>query len=280
VDLGRCFSFLIYTKPVEFLGRGISPTQDRYPTHRTTQTQNKRRQTSIPRVRFEPTIPVFERAKTIHTLDRAATAIGTVQLLTHSLMELNPSWEAANCAATQELPSILWNPKFHCRVHKSPTLVPILSQINPIHTIPSYLSKIHSNNYSFTQTWNTQNQANEIDIWAWEYITINSGKKCCPSFLWYDTNLIENETSNNPSIVACVFVATGSYIPSRCLATIGGYTYRHAGWWEGFVEYAVEMDAGAMIYIPGFRKTRSGIHGLKGGRVSLTHRHTDSMVLS
>jgi hypothetical protein len=32
----------------------------------------------MPRVGFEPTIPVFERAKTIHVLDRAATVIGTV----------------------------------------------------------------------------------------------------------------------------------------------------------------------------------------------------------
>jgi hypothetical protein len=28
-------------------------------------------------------------------------------LVTHSFMELSPSWEAANCAATQQLPSVL-----------------------------------------------------------------------------------------------------------------------------------------------------------------------------
>jgi hypothetical protein len=30
----------------------------------------------MPGVRFEPTIPVFERAKTVHALDRVATVIG------------------------------------------------------------------------------------------------------------------------------------------------------------------------------------------------------------
>jgi hypothetical protein len=46
------------------------------PTHRTTQTQNKRTHTSVPRVGFEPAIPVLERAKTVHALDRAAAVIG------------------------------------------------------------------------------------------------------------------------------------------------------------------------------------------------------------
>jgi hypothetical protein len=33
-------------------------------------------QTFIPRVGFEPTIPVFERAETVHALDYEATMIG------------------------------------------------------------------------------------------------------------------------------------------------------------------------------------------------------------
>jgi hypothetical protein len=42
-------------------------------THRTTQTKSKYTPTNMSRVGFEPTIPVFKRAKTVHTLDRAAT---------------------------------------------------------------------------------------------------------------------------------------------------------------------------------------------------------------
>jgi hypothetical protein len=74
-------------------------------------------------------------------------------IATHSLMELSPSWEAAHCAATQELPSILWNPEVHHRVHISPPPVPILSQIDPIPTIPSYVSKIHFNIVQPSTSW-------------------------------------------------------------------------------------------------------------------------------
>jgi hypothetical protein len=52
------------------------------------------------------------------------------------------TYGAANCVATQEFPSILWNPKVHHRVHKSPPLAPTLSHIDPVRTITSYLSKI------------------------------------------------------------------------------------------------------------------------------------------
>jgi hypothetical protein len=83
----------------------------------------------------------------IHPVGRLAKKweASTVIADLHSLMEPGPSLEATNCAATQELPSSLWNPRVHHRLHKFPPLVPILSQINPIHTIPSYLSKINFN---------------------------------------------------------------------------------------------------------------------------------------
>jgi hypothetical protein len=58
---------------------GDQPVAKPLPTHRTTQTQNKRTQKSS-LVGFEPTIPVFERAKTFHALDRVATMIGEMNL--------------------------------------------------------------------------------------------------------------------------------------------------------------------------------------------------------
>jgi hypothetical protein len=41
------------------------------------QTENKSRQTSIPLVGFESTIPVFELEKTVHAPDRAATLMSS-----------------------------------------------------------------------------------------------------------------------------------------------------------------------------------------------------------
>jgi hypothetical protein len=70
---------------------GDQPVAKPLLTHRTTQTQNKGTQTSMPRVGFEPTIPLLERAKTVHALDRAATVIGRNALsppqITHHRVE-------------------------------------------------------------------------------------------------------------------------------------------------------------------------------------------------
>jgi hypothetical protein len=57
----------------------------------------------------------------------------------------SPSSETASQSATQEIRNILWVLKMNYRVHKSPPLIPILSQINLVQTTPCYLSKIHFN---------------------------------------------------------------------------------------------------------------------------------------
>jgi hypothetical protein len=75
LDLGRFFSFLIFYTVGRTLSTGVSPSQGRY-LHTGQHKQNKRTQTSMSQMGFQPTIPVFERAKIVHALDRAATVIG------------------------------------------------------------------------------------------------------------------------------------------------------------------------------------------------------------
>jgi len=54
-------------------------------------------------------------------------------------MEQRPSSEANTCPTSQE---ITWvNLKVHYCIHKSLSLVPILSQMNPVHTLTPYFPK-------------------------------------------------------------------------------------------------------------------------------------------
>jgi hypothetical protein len=70
------FFLNFYTVDRSFL-TGDHPIARSLPAYRTEQKKNKRTQTSMPQVGFKPTTPVFEQTKTVHTLDRAATLIGS-----------------------------------------------------------------------------------------------------------------------------------------------------------------------------------------------------------
>ena len=60
-------------------------------------------------------------------------------------MEQSSSWEANKFSASQEIPRILWNLKVHYRSYKCPLPVPILSQIDLVHTPTSHFLKIRLN---------------------------------------------------------------------------------------------------------------------------------------
>jgi hypothetical protein len=63
-------------------------------------------------------------------------------ILTYST-EQGPSGEANRFSASQEIPCILRNPKVHYHIHKGPPPVPILSQLNPVHTPISHFLKFY-----------------------------------------------------------------------------------------------------------------------------------------
>ena len=65
-------------------------------------------------------------------------------LLTYSMAQ-SSSWKGNQFAASQEIPRISRNPKFHYRTHKRPPPVSILGQPNTVHIPTSHLLEIHPN---------------------------------------------------------------------------------------------------------------------------------------
>jgi hypothetical protein len=115
-------------------------------------------------------------------------------------------------------------------------------------------------------------------------------------FPWHDTGHIENDASNNSSIVACVFFTAVTFLPTRCLATIRGFLpSRCLATVRGF------LPSRCLSTIRGFLRSRclSTIRGflpsrclttIKGllpsrflamiGKDTLTHTHTQTATWS
>jgi hypothetical protein len=81
LDLSRFFSFLIFYTVGWTPWTEDQPVRRSLPAHSAAQTQNKCTKASMPRVRFDPTIPVLERTKIIYALDRAATVMGATMII-------------------------------------------------------------------------------------------------------------------------------------------------------------------------------------------------------
>ena len=80
----------------------------------------------------------------IHTLIYA-TIPSTGTNFSSYYMEQNHSWEASWFSAGENIPRVLWNPKFRYRMHKCPPTAPIVSQIYPVHSLTFHFLKIHLN---------------------------------------------------------------------------------------------------------------------------------------
>jgi hypothetical protein len=79
LNLGCILNFLILYTVGRLLGRGISQSQGRY-LHTWQHKQNKYTHTSVTQMGFEPTMPLFQRVKTVCVLDRSAAVIGRWQI--------------------------------------------------------------------------------------------------------------------------------------------------------------------------------------------------------
>jgi hypothetical protein len=72
-------------------------------------------------------------------------------------------------------------------------------------------------------------------------------------FPWYDTGHIENDASNNSSLLACVFVTAvtiGGILPCRCLATINGFLPSHCLATTGKTHTDTQTDGREFLITP------------------------------
>jgi hypothetical protein len=98
------------------------------------------------RFKYSPQHPVPKQVHTVHT------SIYGVYLWFMWLSSGSRS-KVYSHSGDQEILRLLWNPMFHYRVHKSPTLAPTLTQLIPCHTLTPCFFKIHINVIVRSSKW-------------------------------------------------------------------------------------------------------------------------------
>jgi hypothetical protein len=53
--------------------------------------------------------------------------------------------ESDSLSASQIIPRLLWNTYVHYHIYKSPSVDPIMGQMNPVYAFPPFLHKMYSN---------------------------------------------------------------------------------------------------------------------------------------
>jgi hypothetical protein len=86
--------------------------------------------------------PSFILARTLHSVTCAVFCCARVQT---NYVKQSPSWETNISSTYQKILRIWWNLKVHYRVHNSPPIASILSQISPVQYIPSYFFNVYFN---------------------------------------------------------------------------------------------------------------------------------------
>jgi hypothetical protein len=122
---------------------------------------------------------------------------------------LSPSWEAANCAAIQEIPNNCKEPEGSSPCSQQPSTGSYPEPVRSIHTIPSYLSKIDFNIVHPPTSWSSKwslsfwlshqrldplsNESVHIRGFLWIFVTITV-RSCSPT---------PNPQAGGPPLVGC-----------------------------------------------------------------------------
>ena len=135
-------------------------------------------------------------------------------------------------SASQEIPRILWDPKFHYRIHKSLPTVLILVQLNLIHAFLSHFLKIYFNivlpSIPRSSKWSFSTKSPHQTLYT---SLLSPMTSTCPTrlvILYFITQILLVRSTNHKTPLYIVFSTTLLPCPSWAifLCTLVGNAFR------------------------------------------------------